>query len=71
MRISKTDAADKRLEDTHRSFAMNTIDNVSRPVQRAICMLLAAFIVSSTLTFGAYAAQSLERSAETTLAQRA
>jgi hypothetical protein len=50
---------------------MTTIENVSRSVQRAICMVLAAFIVSSTLTLGAYAAQSLEHSAVTTSAQRA
>jgi hypothetical protein len=50
---------------------MNTIENVSHSVQRAICMVLSAFIVSSTLTLGAYAAQSLERTAATTIAQRA
>jgi hypothetical protein len=49
---------------------MNTIDNVSYSVQRAICMVLAAFIVSSALTLGAFAAQSLERTA-TTYSQRA
>ena len=44
---------------------MNTIDNFSYSVQRAICMVLAAFIVSSALSLGAYGAQSLERTAAT------
>jgi hypothetical protein len=50
---------------------MNSLENVSLSVQRAICLALAAFIVSSTLTLGAYAAQSLERSAAATVALRA
>jgi hypothetical protein len=50
---------------------MNTIENIGHSFQRAICMVLAAFIVSSTLTLGAYAAQSLERTAAATLSQRA
>ena len=50
---------------------MNAIENISHSFQRAICMALAAFIVSSTLTLGAYAAQSLERTAAATLSQRA
>ena len=50
---------------------MNAIENVSHSVQRTVCMFLSALIVSSTLTLGAYAAQSPERTGIVTVTQLA
>jgi hypothetical protein len=50
---------------------MFAIQMYNNPVQRAVCMFLAAFIVMSTLATGAIGVQAVERSAAAAFVKRA
>jgi len=50
-------AITRNFRQTHQETAMFALTELSRSTQRAVCMLVAAVIVSASLTIGAYGSQ--------------